>query len=233
MSRRLIVCDDNKNMRAFLQWIINAHPDLELVAEGESGAQAVALCRTHRPDLMLIDVQMDSANDGIDAIAEIRRFDSEVKIIVLTVYSDDNFVINAFRNGANNFLLKDTSAPEILRAIEDTLEDNEVLSQMVAKKLRNYVARSASMVQQPAQQKDIRDVMQLMNAFTRTEQEILTLLHEGYTRKEISAQKVIEPVTVKAHISNILRKVKLHRMDQVLSYLEEIGYFSYFNDIHS
>lgn len=226
MAYRIVVCDDNKHMRVFLRWIINTHPDLELVAEGATGAQAVALCREYHPDLMLIDVQMEGPHDGIDAIAEIRRFDSAVKLMVLTVYSNDEFVINAFQNGADNFLLKDTAGPDILKAIDDTLAGNEQFSQLVAKKLRDYVAGSGL----PPQKGDVQEIIHLLGVLTRTEQEILQLLHKGYSREDISRKKVVEPTTIKAHIGNILRKTGHHRTSQLLDHLEQIGFFLYTDD---
>lgn len=226
MAHRIIVCDDNRHMREFLRWIIKSHPALDLVTEGESGAQAVALCREHHPDLMLIDVQMEGPCDGIDAIAEIRRFDGHVKLIVFTVYSNDEFVIRAFQNGADNFLLKDTAGAEICKAIDDTLAGNEQLSQLVAKKLRDYVA-SGSL--QP-QRDDIQEIVHLLGVLTRTEQEILQLLHKGYSREDISRLKVVEPITIKAHITNILRKTGQHRTRQLIEHLEEIGFFRYTNE---
>ena len=229
MPYKIVICDDNKNVRAFLKMILTQRSNIDVIAEGSSGADAVFLCRKFSPDLLLIDVQMEEDSDGINAISKIREFSSEIKIIVLTVYSNDEFVINAFRNGADNFILKDLSAEEILKTVEDTLHGTSTLSQMVANKLKNFVKRDGD-VQKEREENYCRSV-QIISLLTKTELEILLMIRDGKNREEISKEKVIEEGTVKTHITNILKKLKYRKTADAIRELEKIGFFYYADEI--
>ena len=228
MAFRIAICDDNPNVRKFLRLILEREKDLNIVAEGESGRDAVEICRTVQPDLLLVDVQMDGPDDGINAISRIRSFDRKVRIIVLTVYSDDEFIINAFRNGADNFILKDIAPEAILKSVMDTLSGKDVLSQLVAGKLKTYVQNSGEKAK--TLEENYRRSMKILSMLTKTELEILELLREGFTREEISKEKFIELGTVKTHINRLLKKLKYKRTADAVRELEKIGFFEHLHD---
>lgn len=231
MAYRIVICDDNAHVRAFLGIILSQAQGMHVVAEGVSGRDAVALCRSQQPDLLLVDVQMETDHDGIEAIAQIRQFDTSVKIIVLTVYSDDDFIIEAFQSGADNFIMKDLSPGEILQNISETLAGNARLSQLVAGKLKNYVARSGQ-TQRDREEKRRRAV-KILSSLTRTELEILQLVRQGYTREEISHKKYIELGTVKTHINRLLKKLSCKRTAEAIHMLEDIGFFDYVDSLEN
>ena len=196
---------------------------MEVVAEGESGHDAVRLCRELRPSLLLTDIEMESKVDGLEAIDKIRCFDSDVKIIVLTVYDSDDFIVDSFVYGADNFIIKDQTHTEMLSIIESTLNGEAHISQIVAKKLKNHVVSNVQKKQQ--EKKNYVENMRTLSVITKTEMEILLLLRQGLTRKEISSIKMVELGTIKTHITNILKKFKRNRVSVLIKEFEEAGFF--------
>lgn len=229
MPYRIVVCDDCKNVRDFLRYIIKTRVDLNIVAEGSSGSEAVSLCKTYKPDLILIDIEMKERDDGIFAIKKIRNVDSNVKIIVLTAYSNDEFIINAFKNGADNFIMKELPPDNILEVIYDTMKGSVWLSPVVAQKLKKFITRGDE-ITRTKEQKYI-EAMKALSMLTRTEIEILLMVRKGYSRREISDEKVVSLGTVKTHITNILKKLDYNNMKDAIKGLETIGFFTYISEI--
>lgn len=228
MGIRAVICDDDPFFRTFLKMLLAKQSDYTIVAEGSSGEEAVALCREHRPDLLLIDVQMASESDGIDAIRQIRAFDEELRIVVLTVYGNETYIVNAFRNGADNFLCKEQSTQEITETIRDVLTARPRLSQNVAYALKRYVAKADERERQA--EINYKLAAEILSMLTKTELEILVLLRQGYTREGIAQKKVVELGTVKTHINRILKKFNVRRTSIVLQRLEDIGFFRYVDE---
>lgn len=225
---RVVICDDDPFFRDFFRMLLAQQGDFTVVAEGASGADAVSLCKEHRPDLLLVDVQMDSPAAGIDAIRAIRSFDSEVRIIVLTVYGSDKYIIGSFRNGADGFLQKDQAVPEIMKTIRDVLAGKVRISQDVAQALKSYISQTGQREQ--LAEANYRQCMEIQSMLTRSELEILLLLRRGYTREAIAKKKVIELSTIKTHINRILKKFNARRTSAVLKKLDEIDFFRYVSE---
>lgn len=228
MPIRFVICDDDPFFRSFLRMLLAGQNNFTLVAEGASGAEAVTLCREYKPDLLLIDIQMESECDGIDAIKEIRAFDEDLRIVVLTVYGNEAYIVNAFRNGADNFLCKEQSAQEIMETIQDVLTVRPRLSQNVAHALKSYVARTSERERQA--ETNYKQAVEILSMLTKTELEILILLRQGYTREGIAQKKVVELGTIKTHINRILKKFNVRRTSVVLQRLESIDFFRYIDE---
>ncbi len=228
MAFKVVICDDDQFFRVFLKMLLAEQEDFTVAAEGASGAEAISLCRECRPDLLLVDAQMASASDGIDAIRDIRAADKNVRIIVLTVYGNDTYIINSFRNGADGFLRKDQAAPEIMKTIRDVLAGKVRISQDVAHALKSYVAQTDQ--RERTIETNYKQCTELLSMLTRTELEILILLHKGYTREGIAKKKVIELSTIKTHINRILKKFNAKRTSAVLKTLEDIDFFRYVSE---
>jgi len=225
----VVLCDDNKNIRAFLRFVLSEQHNIDFVAEGENGSDAVRLCRELSPALLLIDIEMATKTDGIDAIEEIRTFNSEIKIIVITVYDNDDFVIDAFARGADNFLLKDQTPDEILAIIDSTINGQSNISQIVAQKLKNYIARNVH--KKNTNETNYIESVRILSLLTNTELDILILLRQGLTRKEISDIKMVELGTIKTHITNLLKKFENNRSSDLIKYLENMGFFDFLDTI--
>ncbi len=229
MSCKVVICDDNKNIRMFLELMLQSHEGMSVVGMGENGKDAVSLCKKLKPDLLLIDMEMDSAYDGIDAIKNIREFDLNVKIIVLTIYNNNDYLGKSFANGADNFLLKDQSPVEIYETIENVLSGKSSFSQHVATGLKDFIVSHHK--ENSEHDLAYKEATRIYKMLTKTELEIVVLLHKGYTRNEIAQIKVVESGTVKTHITHILRKFHHKKTASFIEELDKIDFFAYLEEV--
>lgn len=228
MKYRIMICDDNANYRMFLRHIFGSDSRFEIAAEADSGREATRIYNEIRPDVVLIDAQMEEKTDGIDAIYDIKQLDGSTKVIVLTAYRDDELVINAFKNGADNYIIKDNTAEQIIRATIDTLNGSGVISQFVANTLKSYVASSQTVSRYS--EEDYVKCAKIISNLTKSEIEILVMLHRGFSRERIARARTVEVSTMKTHINNILKKLNYQKSQDAVAYLESIGFFRLFDE---
>ena len=198
MTIRIVIADDQPLLRSALANLLGAEDDLELVAEAGTGAQAVALARSERADVVVMDIRMPDM-DGIEATRAIAGDDdlAGVRILILTTFEIDEYVVSALRAGASGFLAKDTDPAEIVRAIRVVAAGDSLLSPVAT---RSVVERFLS---QPSR---TDDAPAALGTLTQREQEVLTLVAQGLSNDEIAATLVLSPLTVKTHVSRILTK---------------------------
>lgn len=189
---RVLVVDDHLVVRRGLATLLLAFDDLELVGEAKNGAEALELCATARPDVVLMDMVMPRM-DGAEATAEICRRYPEVRVLVLTSFVEDALVKRAMGAGAIGYLLKDASAHELAEAIRSAHAGHPTL----AAEALNSIMRMAS---EPAPAQQPEDL-------TAREREILALMACGQTNTQIGARLGISQATVKFHVSSILGKL--------------------------
>ncbi len=189
MGIRILIVDDHGVVRQGLRMYLGLDPELEVVGEAANGAEALRLAHERKPDVVLMDLLMP-VMDGITATAAMRRELPEVEVIALTSVLEDSAVFGAMRAGAIGYLLKDTQAEELCRAIKAAAAGQVQLSPSVAARL----LREVPAPQQP-------------EALTERETEILRELASGKSNKEIAAALVIAEKTVRTHVSNILAKL--------------------------
>ena len=182
---RILVAEDHEIVRDGICAIINQQDDLVVVAEAEDGEQAVQLYRKHQPDIVLMDLRMPTI-EGVDAIAKITSDFSQAKIIVLTTYDTDEDIYRGLQAGAKGYLLKDTSAEELAKAIRTVYRGKKYVPQQVAMKLAERITNSE---------------------LTNREMEVLKLLTKGKSNQEIGSILKITEGTVKFHVNNLLSKL--------------------------
>jgi DNA-binding NarL/FixJ family response regulator len=195
---RILIADDHPLFRDGLKVLLAASDDLELSAEAESGEAAVRLASEHKPDLILMDVNMPGIN-GIEATRQIIAALPGANILMLTMFDDDHSVFAAIRAGARGYILKGAKRDEMLRAIQAAASGEAIFSPAIAARMMDFFANF-----RPAQLPE--------NAFpelTEREREILTLLARDYKNAEIAEELVLSPKTVRNHVSNILNKLQL------------------------
>jgi DNA-binding NarL/FixJ family response regulator len=207
---RVLIVDDQPIARAGFKAVLEATGTIEVVAEAESGAQAIELARRHDPDVVLMDVRMP----GMDGIEATRRMPHQ-KILILTTFGMDEYIIEALRAGASGFLLKDAPVEELVRAVRTVAAGDAQLSPAVTKRLLDQVARRL-----PAAIK--RDTDSLAE-LTQREREVLRLLAIGMSNAEIAAALVVSEPTVKTHVSAVLGKLGLRDRVQAVIYAYENG----------
>jgi len=205
MPIRVLLADDHSVVRQGLRMFLALDPDLEVVGEAENGAQAVELVRELRPDVVVMDLLMP-VMDGIRATETIRSEGLETEVLAVTSVLEDDAVIRAIRAGAIGYMLKDTQADELCRAIHAAAAGRVQLSPQAAARLMREVAAPAS-----------------PEALTARETDVLRLVARGLANKEIAQELAIGEKTVKSHVSSILSKLGLQSRTQAALYAVRVG----------
>jgi NarL family two-component system response regulator LiaR len=213
MAIRVLITDDHGVVRQGLRMFLSLDPEIEIVGEATNGEEAVALSRKLEPDVVLMDLLMP-VMDGIAATEEIRRDLPDVEVMALTSVLEDASVTGAVRAGAIGYLLKDTEAAELRRAIKAAAAGQVQLAPEAAARLMREVRAPES-----------------PEALTARESEVLELLARGHANKQIASSLYVSEKTVKAHVSSILMKLgvqsrtqaALHAVRTGVVSLEELG----------
>lgn len=206
----ILLCDDQDLTREGLKLILESADDFNVVAAATDGAQAIELIPATKPQIVLMDMKMPIMN-GIEATREIKRLYPDIKVLVLTTYSDDEWVFDAIRSGADGFLLKDLPHADLFRAVRETMQGKTHVDPSVAGKLFDQVAKRAPTPNS-----------QLLEKLTEREQEILTYLARGYTNPEIAGAIHLSEGTVRNYVSAIF--VKLDVSDRTQAALLALRY---------
>jgi NarL family two-component system response regulator LiaR len=204
---RVLIADDHAIVREGLRWLISTEPGMVLVGEAADGVEAVAKARALDPDVILLDLEMPRKG-GIEAIGEILEQNPDARILVLTSFADDDKVFSAVKGGALGYLMKDSSPPELLRAIRDVHRGEPSLDPAIAQKLLRELHRTAQHPP-PRQGKEL---------LTEREVEVLKLVAQGLPNKEIADHLVVSERTVRTHVGNILGKLHLANRTQAALY---------------
>ncbi|UUW90908.1 response regulator [Pimelobacter simplex] len=201
MTVRVLVADDDALLRAGLAVVIGTDPGLALVGEAADGLDAVRLTQEHEPDVVLMDVRMPGV-DGIEATRRIVASGSPARVLVLTTFPDDEYVARALRAGASGFLLKRVAPERLLEAVRTVARGESLLDPAVT---RAVIARSLDSAPRPAGDDGARAAV--LAALTEREVEVLALVGEGLSNREIAATLTLAESTVQTHVKRILAKV--------------------------
>jgi DNA-binding NarL/FixJ family response regulator len=205
----VLLADDQALVRAGFALILGAEPDIDVVGEADDGAAAVALAHELHPAVVLMDIRMPDL-DGIEATKQITAADPAVRVLMLTTFDLDEYVVAAFRAGASGFLLKTAPRDQLVAAVR-TVHSGEALIAPVS--TRRLIEQFA----QPAVEASALDTL------TGREREVLTLLARGHSNAEIAAQLVVEASTVKSHVAGVLAKLDLRDRVQAVVFAYESG----------
>ena len=211
MTIRVLVADDQPLMRAAFEMTLRTEEDIELVGEASDGLDAVEQARRLRPDVILMDVRMPGL-DGVEATRILAAEDRTTKILILTTFDIDEYVIEAIRAGASGFLLKDVRPSDLIEAIRIVARGDALLAPSVTRRLLESIAPSLPALRPPK--------VGLLDALTPTERKVLALVGRGASNNEIAAELFVADTTVRTHIRHILEKLALRDRVQavVLAY---------------
>jgi DNA-binding NarL/FixJ family response regulator len=211
---RLLLVDDQRLMRDGLRILLELESDFEVIGEAEDGSQALEAYRQLAPDVILMDIRMP-VMDGVEATRRLREADPQAKIIILTTFDDNEYVFEGLRAGALGYLLKDVSGDELADAIRKVAAGGSMIEPSVARKVVAEFARLA-----PATPEATED---LIEPLSDREIEILKLVSQGLTNKEIAAQLFLAEGTVKNYVTSILGKIDARDRTQAAIRARELG----------
>ncbi len=214
MTTSVLICDDQALVRSGFRMILESREDLVVTGEAEDGAEAVALVRSLRPDVILMDVRMPRV-DGIEATRRIVASGAPSRVLVLTTYDLDEYVYAAIRAGASGFLLKDVRAAELVDAIRVVARGDALLAPTVTRRLLERFADVLPGEPPPPAAE--------LAALTPRELDIFELVAGGLSNAEIAERLYLGETTVKSHVSSVLRKLGLRDRVQAVVFAYESG----------
>jgi DNA-binding NarL/FixJ family response regulator len=214
---RVLIVDDQTLMRDGLQTILQLEDDIEVVATAENGEEACRLVAIHNPDLVLMDIRMPVMN-GIEAVKRLRDTLPGTKVVVLTTFDEDEYIIEALASGAVGFLLKDIPTDKLLQAIRDAASGDIMLPSAIAVKLAARLSSHSSGGSPfPKTRRKTQDIK-----FTEREMSIVSLMVEARTNREIAQLLFMSEGTVKNYISTIYDKIGTNDRTQAVIWLKDM-----------
>jgi DNA-binding NarL/FixJ family response regulator len=210
---RVLLADDQDLLRTGFRLILEAEPDIEVVAEAVDGADAVRLATKMEPDVVIMDIRMP-VMDGVTATQKLTAAASNTRILILTTFDLDEYVFNALRAGAAGFLLKDVRAADLVEAIRMVAAGDGVVAPAVTRRLIERFARLPT---------EISDEPVDLRGLTEREVDVVRLVARGQSNQEIAASLVVTETTVKTHVHNALTKLNLRDRVQLAVFAYDSG----------
>ena len=209
---RVLLADDHGIVRRGLRSLLETEPGLTVAAEAADGLEALRLCDEHKPDLLIVDIGMPKLN-GIDVAARVQKLERAPKVIILSMHSDESYIIRALGAGARAYLLKDATDEDLIPAVRAVGAGKPYFSPAVTAVLvEDYVRRLQS-----------RGLTDSYHLLTDREKEVLQLLAEGRSNKEVATVLDLSLSTVETHRANLMQKLNLHNTAEVVLYAVRKG----------
>lgn len=208
---KLFIADDHGILREGLKHILNSMPGCEVVGEAADGQEALERIEEIKPDLAILDISMPEMT-GIEVARRLRKYNPQIKIIVLTRHDNEEYVDQLLKYGIQGYVLKDDAGDDLMRAVEAVRKDETYLSPRITKKLMSDYGR-------PNRRQDSGQ----FSLLTNREREILKLIAEGKTNEQIAKQLWISPRTAKVHRANIMKKLDVHKVADLVKYAIKTG----------
>ena len=209
---RILLADDHTIIRSGLRLLLEQQPDFKVVAEAGDGREAVEFATKHHPEIAVLDIGMPQLN-GIEATQQIVSREPRTRVVILSMHSDEGYVLRALKAGAHAYILKNSAEADLIRAIRAVSEGKSFFSPVISKMLLEDYIRQI-------RDKQVEDSYDLL---TPREREILQLLAEGRTNKEVANILKLSLYTVETHRGNILEKLNLHGVPELILYAVRKG----------
>jgi len=212
---RIVIAEDHTILREGLRSLLSSNPNFEVVGEAEDGREAIRCAEKLKPRLILTDLSMPRMN-GMEAIKEIKKRSPETKVLVLTVHKAEEYILAAFRAGADGYLLKDSTHAELVIAVNKVLSGRHYISPEISEKvIEGYLDGKKTLKSRTS-----------WETLTQREREILKLIAEGYKNKDIAEDLCISVKTVEKHRANLMEKLDLHNVQALTAFAIERGLVS-------
>jgi two-component system, NarL family, response regulator NreC len=212
---RILLGDDHTIVRQGLRKIVEAVPDWEVVAEASDGREAVRQCQASVPDVAVLDIGMPLLN-GIEATRQIVKRHPDVGVVILSMHSDEPYILRALQAGARAYLLKDSADTDLIRGVTAAATGKSFFSPVVAKvMLDDYLRHLAQ-----------KGIVDRYDSLSEREREIFQLIAEGRSNKEIADLLSVSPSTIETHRAHILQKLDVHSTAEIVLYAVRRGVIS-------
>ena len=207
MKLKVLIADDHGVVRKGLRLVLEQYPELDVIGEAANGREAVMMAATLLPRVIIMDVAMPLLN-GIEAAEQILQASSQTGIIMLTMHADESYLLRALQVGVRGYLLKESAEEDLLLAIQTVAGGRPFFSRAIAETLLEDYMRVLK-------QHGLSDSFELL---TPREKEVLQLLAEGKTNKEVAAHLDVSPYTVESHRTNLMQKLDIHNTAEIVLY---------------
>ena len=215
---RILLADDNTEIRGYFRGILEREPGFSIVGEAGSGRECILLAQQHRPDIILMDIQMETETAGIEATRYIHEKLPECKIIILTIHSDDEMLFQAFSVGAMDYIVKTDSISKIVSSIENVSRNQLQLRSDVATKIVSEFQRIQN------ERASLLYTLNILTKMTNSEFEVLCCIFNGNTYKEVAKTRFVSEATIKSQVNSILKKFDMKRMKDVIDLLNQVDF---------
>jgi len=209
---KLLVADDHKIFRQGIKKLLEEEPDLQVVGEAADGREAVKKATELKPDMVLMDIAMAKLN-GLEATRQIKKSLPRTKVVMLTMHKNEEYVLQSFQAGASGYILKEGAVEELVSAIRSIHQDKSFLSPAISKTLIDAYLRKM----------ETGKIETPFDLLTDREREVLQLIAEGYTNREVAKALFISVKTVEAHRAHIMQKLNIHEVAKLVKYAIQKG----------
>jgi len=213
METTILLADDHRLVREGLRKLIEEREDLRVVAEATTGQEAIELCERLQPDMVLMDISMPGLS-GIDATRRICKTNPGTRVLILSMHDNQGYVEEVLRSGASGYVLKDSAASDLLQAIEAVRRGDSFLSPTVTQQVVEAIARPGDRPLAAA------------SHLTDREREVLTLIAEGLSSKEIAQKLGVSLKTIESHRANLMDKLDIHKVSGLVRFAIRAGLVS-------
>lgn len=219
----VLIADDSPEIAAYFVDILRKEADMDVLGSASSGEEAVIKVKTLNPHIVLMDIQMETKTAGIDAIKQIRDYNPAIKVIILTIHNRDDLIFKAYTVGAMDYIIKTSSVDTILKSIRAAASNKLMIRSEIASIIMEELRRISE------RQSKMKEVLKVMMMISNTEFEIIRMVFDGYSYREIAEQRFVEETTIRSEIYRILKKFNQKRMKDVIALLREINFADLFD----
>lgn len=223
---RIMMADDSPEIRSYFSNIISHEADMDLVGTAASGVEAVQMANELRPDIILMDIQMETRIAGISASKQILREHPAMKVIILTILEDDDLLFQAYCAGVIDYIIKTDSISQILTSIRNAHQNQMILRPKYAEKIIQELKRVRE------EQSGLLYGLNILTMLSNSEFEVLKCLYQGMNARQISESRYVSQGTVKTQIHSILKKFNMKSVSEVVRHLKEIRFDRIIETMH-
>ena len=216
---KLAICDDMEPYCRYLERVFSREPDIQVVGTANSAKACLEMVKTAKPDILLLDVQMEKYDSGAEIIPSLKQASPDTKILMLTVHHEDDLIFKSFVYGAIDYLSKSSSDAEILDLVRKVYHNNAQLSPDITQAIIN---ESAKIKQQNT---SLLYIINIVARLTTSEFKILNDLCSGLSYKEIAKKRFVEEITIRSQVSRIIKKFEVANINDIIKTMQELHFF--------